>query len=169
MKRAISLFLIFVWILCLAGCAAEKVEIQDSVRFYYPRSKATYGSADSVITWEEREAAGHMEDYEYLVALYLKGPETESLSRTFPMNVTIKDLHIIGDTAQVILNDHASRLTGLDLTIACACLAATVSELTGVHSVTIQAESALLDGNPAITMDRDQILLLDESAAAAAN
>ena len=169
MKRAICLLLIFVWILCLAGCAAEKAEIQDSVRFYYPRSKATYGSADSVITWEEREAAGHVGDYKYLIALYLKGPETESLSRTFSRHVTLKDLQIIGDTAKVILNDYAARLTGLDLTIACACLSATVTELTGVHRVTIQAESALLDGNPAITMDRDQILLLDESAAAKEN
>jgi len=164
MKRVICILLILAWILCLAGCAAEKEELQDPVRFYYPKTKATYGSIDGVIAWEERESAGHTEDYVYLVELYLKGPESEGLSRTFPKNVTIRDLHIVGDTAQVILNDYAARLTGLDLTIACVCLAATVTDLIGVQSVTIQAETALLDGNPSITMDRDKILLLDESA-----
>ena len=165
MKRTISLFLIFTIALCLFGCARHTAELQNPVRFYYPRSNPTYGAADSVIAWEEQEAAGHTEDYLYLLRQYMKGPKSDALSRTFPRSVVIKDLQINGGNATVLLNDYASLLSGLDLTMACACLTATVCELTGVSRVTIQAEDALLDGNSAITMDRSHILLLDESAA----
>jgi len=53
----------------------------------------------------------------------------------------------------------------LDLTIACACLTATVCDMTGVQSVTIQTENRLLDGNKSITMTWENILLLDSNAA----
>lgn len=169
MKRFVCLILVMVWALSLLACSRQEESLQDPVRFYYPRSKITYGSADSVIAWEDQEAAGHKNDYMYLLRQYLKGPSSETLSRTFPRSAVLKDLQISGGTAHVLLNDYAALLTGLDLTIACACLTATIIELTGVQRVTIQAEHELLDGNISITMDREHILLLDESAARMAN
>lgn len=169
MKRTVCLFLILCFALCLFGCTKQTEELQNPVRFYYPRSTPTYGAADSVIAWEAQEAAGHTEDYLYLLRQYMKGPKSDTLSRAFPRSVLIKGLQISGDTAYVLLNNYVSLLSGLELTIACACLTATVCELTGVSRVTIQAEHALLDGNSAITMDRSHILLLDESAANSAD
>lgn len=169
MKRIVCLILVISWALCLLACTQQEDAIQDPVRFYYPRSKITYGNADSVIAWEEQEAAGHRDDYMYLLRQYLKGPVSDSLSRTFPRSVMLKDLQITGGTAHVVLNDYAALVTGLDLTMACACLTATITELTGVQRVTIRAEHTLLDGNPSITMDRDHLLLLDESADSEGN
>ena len=73
------------------------------------------------------------------------------------------------NSALVILNDATARLTGLDLTIACACLTATVCDMTGVQMVTIKAETQLLDGNKSITMQRDHLLLLDSNTSDISN
>ena len=165
MKRTVCFLLLISLALCLCACVKQDEQLHDPVRFYYPRVKPTYGKSDSVIAWEDREAEGFTENYLYLLRQYLKGPESDALARTFPRSVVMKDIKISGSTAYVLLNEHAASLTGLDLTMACACLTATVTELTGVQRVTVRAEGALLDGNSSITMDRDHILLLDESAS----
>ena len=163
MKRLICLLLAFSVMLCFFGCTDEEAQPEVPVKFYYPRAEAAYGVADGVITWEWRESAGHERDYFYLVEQYLKGPQSQAFVWKFSSNVKLKKLQIIGPSARVVLNDFASLLTGLDLMIACACLTATVVEITGVRSVTIQAENTLLDGNVNISMTRNQILLWDQS------
>ena len=162
MKRWICLILLAV--LLLSGCETQE-EFYAPVTFYYGNPNVTYFSEDGVIAREVREAIGHEDDYEYLLNLYLDGPETSEVKRVFPKNVELVRLEILGGTALVVLNDAAARLTGLDLTIACACLTATICDITGIHTVTIQAETQLLDGNKSITMNRNHILLLDSSIA----
>ncbi len=162
MKRMLCLFLMLSLALCLFGCFGREKKPEEPVKFFYPRTVAAYGSTDGVIAWELREAAGHREDYLYLLEQYFTGPQSQSLTRGFPRSVKVKDVQVIGTSAKIELNDFASLLTGLDLNVACACLTATIMELTGAQTVTIRAESALLDGNTAITMTREQLLLWDD-------
>lgn len=163
MKRLICLLMVLSLMLCLFGCSDEEARPDVPVKFYYPRAETAYGVEDGVIAWEWRESAGHEKDYFYLVQQYLKGPQGQSFAWKFSPNIKLKKLQVIGPTARVVLNDYASLLTGLDLMIACACLSATVMEITGVRSVTVQAESTLLDGNVNISMNRKQLLLWDDT------
>lgn len=160
MNRLICLMLLLV--LLLPGCRQQE-EYTEPVRFYFVRNQVTYFTSDGVITSEMREAQGHRNDFEYLLKIYLAGPENPELKRVFPKNIALVKLELNDGKALVVLSDAAARLTGLDLTIACACLTATVCELTGVISVTIRAETQLLDGQKSITMDRNHLLLLDSS------
>ena len=164
MKRLLCLMLLF--LLFLPGCEAqEKEEFVEPVNFYYLKTDVTYFSAEGVIGCEIREAEGYQQDYEKLLKLFLRGPESGELKRVFPKNVELVRLELTETGATVVLSDTAARLTGLDLTIACTCLTATVCDMTGVETVTIRTKTQLLDGNKAITMSRDQILLLDDSQA----
>lgn len=163
MKRLICLILLV--LLLLPGCNIQEEEFIQPVKFYFLKSNVTYFSAEGVIAPETREAEGHWEDYRYLLNLYLDGPITSDLKRVFPKNVELVQLELLEDSATLTLNDAAARLTGLDLTIACACLTATVCDMVGVQAVTIRAETQLLDGNKSITMNRNHILLLDSSTA----
>lgn len=169
MKRAICLLLSLSLAFCFCGCTAREKKLEAPVKFYYPRAETVYGMTDGVIAWEWRESDGHERDYFYLVEQYLKGPQSQAFTWKFSSNVRLKKLQIIGPSARIVLNDFASLLTGLDLMIACACLTATVSEITGVRSVTIQAENTLLDGKVNISMTRGQILLWDESTGQGAS
>ena len=162
MKRWICFVLLAV--LFLSGCEAE-VEYEAPVNFYFVKAEVTYFTADGVIGTEVREAGDRRQDYEYLLKQYLIGPESSEVKRVFPKNVELVRLELNDDSAVVVLNDAVARLTSLDLTIACACLTATVCDMTGVHTVTIRAETQMLDGNKSITMNRNHILLLDSSIA----
>ena len=161
MKQLICILLLAA--LLLPGCANQEPEYVAPVNFYYPKTTVTYFTADGVISKEIREAQGYGQDYAQILALYLQGPESDGLQQIFPQDVTLIQLDLSSEGATVVLNDAMAQLSGVDLSIACACLTATVCELTGVQAVTIQAQSQLLDGSKTITMTRDQVLLLDSN------
>ena len=167
MKRLICFCLLFM--LFLTGCNSPSEEYIEPVNFYFLKADVTYFTDDGVICREQREAHGYRQDYEQLLRSYLLGPGTAEMRRVFPKNVELVRLELSETGAVVTLNDAVARLTGLDLTIACACLTATVCDMTGVKTVTLRAETQLLDGNKSITMTRDHILLLDSSVAAIGN
>ena len=61
----------------------------------------------------------------------------------------------------IVLSDFFSALTGMDLTLACACLTLTACELTGAKGITVSTETTLLDGNRSVSMTVEEVLLLD--------
>ncbi len=163
MRKLICLLLLVSMALPLWGCASQEPPIEYPVTFYYRRSSLTYGKADSVIAPETRDAGNHNGDYTALIAMYLQGPADSALHRTFPGDVTVISLEVTGTSAAVQLSDEFSALSGLDLSIACACLTKTVCTMTGAERVSIYAENALLDGNKIISMTQNSLLLLDDS------
>ena len=166
MKRLLCILLLTVFL--LSGCQNQS-GYDAPVKFYYQRAQVSYFTDNGVIDYEIHEAQGYSTDYKYLLSLYLAGPEQPELKQIFPDNVTLVALELTENTAIVTLSDEIVRLTGLDLTIASACLSATVCEMTGVTSVTIRAANLLIDGNKSITMNRNHILLLDSSTAGIGN
>lgn len=165
MKRTISVLLLLCLLLPVFGCTNAADNPKDPVSFYYRQQKLTYSDESSVIAPEAREAAGHKEDIPYLLAEYLKGPKAEAFLRTFPQQTRLISFRANKATAEIALSEHFASLTGMDLTIACACLTMTVIELTGVETVKISAENAMLNNAPQITMDKTCLLLIDSSAA----
>ena len=164
MKRFLSFLLIIALCLPLLACAKEAVRIQEPVSFYYRRQDLAYGEENSVILSEMREAAGRLNAPEYLLQEYLAGPISEGLAHTFSNGTTL--VHYVCDStkATLTLSSHIANLSGMDLTIACACLTLTVMELLDVETVEIRAEDALLNDAEAIIMDRESLLFLDDSA-----
>ena len=162
MKRYVSLILLFVLACSLTACKTEET-IQKPVTFYYQNQEFSHGSRNSVILGEIRESAGIAEDISALLNVYLKGPVSNHLLRTFPNGTKLLKLQIDGDIAYVVLSDQITLAHGIELTVACGCLTKTVMELTGAKGVNISAQNLPLENSQSIYMDLNSLLLLDES------
>ena len=163
MKRSLAIFLIFAMLLTLTACQQQPEELRSTVTVYYKASDIQYGSAEGVIIPCALDATGHESDTVYLLDAYFSNILTEAYAITFPRSTRVVSLNLDGLTAKIVLNDEFASLTGLNLSIACACLTQTLIELTGCHEVIISAEGSQLDGNNFITLSKDSYLLLDES------
>lgn len=161
MKKIISFLLVIALLLTFAGCAGNREKILSPVSMYYLRNEFTYGSADSVITPEVRDGDPYNNDAKTILSAYLLGPKSDDLRSPFPKNTRLLQLTMNDNTAQLVLTNTFASLNGIQLTLACVCLAQTVMSLTGVASVQISADSELLGGNKSITIDSDSINLTE--------
>lgn len=141
MKRLLSIFLSLALLGSLCACGSR--EKADAARFYYLREPDNflYGSSDGAVTFEEREVSGHEGDVKYLLTLYLQGPVTEGLESPFPAGSKLTDLRHSGGEITVTLDSNFATLSGMDLTLACVCLARTCISLANVQTVHILAKS----------------------------
>lgn len=169
MKRLTALILILFMIPGLWACG-QKEEFVSPVNFYYlraplPNGEIHHGSADSVIVPEIREGDGHQANHADLLDIYLLGPLDEDCRSPYPVGTTLEEFTLENGVASIVLSDDFGELTGIDLSLACGCLTLTIMDMTGAESVSIQAESAMLDGKAAITMDRNTLVLIDNTPA----
>lgn len=165
MKKILFLFLALSIFLTCTACHQEPEETQSTVTVFYRASDIQYGTEEGVIAPCQLNAAGHESDTVYLLDVYFSKILSEEYITTFPRSTRVVSLNLDGLTAKIVLSNEFSSLTGLNLSIACACLTQTIISLTGCQEVIISAESAKLDGNNFITLTRDSYLLLDESGA----
>ena len=171
MKRVISILLIFVLAFSLAACVyEEEPELVDPVNFYYLRvqdpENLYHGTADSVVLAEQREAFGVRDFLTVLLERYLSGPTSEGLVSPFPAGTKLKAWELSGNMLTLTLSNEIAQLSGMDLTLACACLTVTCLELTDAEAVQIRAESATFGSKASITMTRNDLVLLDEGFVA---
>lgn len=163
MKQRISLLLILVTLLAAVGCARNTPAPTVPVTFYYPAYETVYDGKTSVIHPEIRDGAGYEDDIAGLLNLYLKGPVSESLRSPFPKQVTVIRYGATSNIATLALSEAFAQLGGIDLTIACACIANTVFDLAQVDRVQILVADAQLNGQTSITFDRDDLYFSDIS------
>ncbi len=166
MKKGILIILCL--LLLLPGCQKQEETLQTPVPYFYLRREITYSNADGVLASEHREAAGHEQDYEYLLSQYLTGPKSQELYTLIPANTRLCSFAIQGESATVILSDQFADSTGINLTLNCACITKTCMALTGAKQVKIQCETATLGDTGSIVMDENTLILLDETGLAPA-
>ena len=165
MKRLICLMLALLLLCSLCSCHySESGDILEPVEFFYPRKSDDfiYGSEEGVLAAEVREAAGHAGDLNYLLSLYLRGPQNSSLRSFFPDGCTLEEVRSGGNTLCIVLSSEFTQLEGMALTLACAGLARTCFSMTGAQRIRIDAASD--EKTFTITLDADSLLLADYSA-----
>ncbi len=160
MKKLLPLIL--TTLLLLSACTPAAGNIQAPVNFYYPRETFDYDAPDGVIASEVRESADCADENEILQR-YFRGPEDPMFQRPFPAATELVSLQLQENVATIILTDNISTLTGMDLTLACACIAKTAIDILNVEQVTIQAQTQSLGGQTSITLTLEDLLLLDSS------
>lgn len=165
MRRILTFICAITLVLCSVGCSTGS-SLQGTVTFYYtrPDDSFIYGAEDGVISAEEREASGHAGELQYLLTLYLRGPLDDALTSPFPNGTQLTALTQTADTLYIELSGEFSQLSGVRLTTACACISKTCFALRDVSQVTIQ--SPAFGDHPAVemTLTRDSLFLLDDSA-----
>lgn len=155
-------FLFLALLMLFTGCTPTAQNIEEPVTFYYLRQDFDYNAADGVITSEIRESAD-CADETAILQRYFRGPEDPGLQCPFPTATELISLSIQENTATVTLTDNFSSLTGIDLTVACACISKTVIALTNTQQVTVKTQTQNLGGQNSITMTEADILLIDNS------
>ena len=163
MKRTIALLLIT---LVLTGCAFSGNRIKEPVTFYYMRTHTDSNIYDDfflegVIGSEEREAADHRDNLEYLLSIYFRGPLDPTLTSPFPMGSRTLSIQLEDNQMTLLLNPIVAEGNDLDITIACACLAMTCMELS--DATTVQIESRDLEDKVLFsrTFTEDNLFLND--------
>ena len=165
MKRFLCILLIAV--LFLSGCAIGQERFKEPVTYYYlrdysdPDNRDTF-FLDGALGTETREAAGHRDDLNYLLSIYLQGPLDGGLRSPFPSGCRPMDIRQEEQYVYLKLSPSITDLNEMDLTVACACLAKTCMELTGVE--TVQIEGSSIDGTVTVsrTFTRDMLILEDD-------
>lgn len=163
MKKKISVLLLISLCIPLWGCQPKTEPVKSPVTFYYCREEFDHGKEDSVILGEIRDQAGFEDNLTGLLDIYLQGPVSENLHSTFPYGTVVREYRVEDTTAVLTLSHQLSLAEGMDLTIACACLTKTVLELTGLDTVRIYTQTANLENNSYIQMDRNTLLLIDST------
>ena len=150
MKRFLSITVALLLILC--GCQFSD-RIEHPVRFYYVRQadRFVYGSGDGVITYEERDAAGHEADLRYLLSLYLQGPLDEGLRSPFPPECKLLTMSNKDRTVTLVLSESFADLSGLDRSLAYACLGYTCANLDTIETMHI------------LVLNKSKQVILDET------
>ena len=158
MKFKIPVFILFICSLFLCGCHKEDTTTQ--AKFYYRNNQVNYKDNGTI---GSESYAGTLDPLAYneLINAYLSGPNSQDLSNPFPTGTTLVALTIEQDKASVTLTSNFADITGIDLTIACACLSLTVKEITGCGTAEISAQDALLDNQQSIIIDTNAIQLTD--------
>ena len=165
MKRPICLILTILLVLPLCACHySDSGDILEPVEFFYPRNSTffVYGTADGVVASETREASGHVDDLNYLIAMYLRGPQDKSLRSPFPSGCRLEEVRTGGNSLCIVLSSEFTTLENTDLTLACASLAKTFLPIS--NSQRIRIESAADEKSLTITLHKDSLLLADYSA-----
>lgn len=156
-KSVISLILTLC--LVLTGCATTPN--RTVLNFYYCADQLDFGPEDTVVRSETRkETLDHLA-YSDIIESYLEGPVSSNLRTPFPEETALISITIEQQTANVVLNNAFAQLTGIDLTIACACLSLTVGEITGCAKVQISAQNALVDNRESIIIDINELSFVD--------
>lgn len=161
MKKYLCLILCL--LLILSGCGNKQPKIEKPVKYYYCKADVTYGSASSVISWEERESAGYEDNVFYLISRYLSGPDSSDFLKTFPRFTRLSLCEIQEESVSLCLSNELASLSGMELTLACAALTMTVHGITGRETVQIRTDSELLDGKQTLVFRYSDLLLLDDA------
>lgn len=162
MKKFLCFFLGALLAINLSACSSSSQHVHSPVNFYYKTDSIKYDTPQGVITVEVRNAKSHANDYQYLLEQYLNGPRITGRISPFPAGTTLKEFNLNETSAQVILSPHLTILSDSELMIACVCLAKTLFDLTGVHSVQIGAQNNLLNGEKYVTITIDNFSLWND-------
>lgn len=161
MKKMLILSLCLALLMSLTACSEPAPKYEKPIQLYYRTAVTADEIAESVIGPVTVEGAALPEDPQALLNEYLKGTSAVGFLTTFPASTKLLSMELTEDTAILMLNPSITRLSGIDLTIACACITMTTMELTGVTTVRIRASNSSLDGADEIVMDRQTLILQD--------
>jgi len=134
MRRLMALVLALA-LLC-AGCRLREDRSAEGVRLYFLTSQGGKdGQAVGSEVREEDEPTA-----EALLRLLLAGPESEELTSPFPRGTVLRGCRVEEGVALVDLSEAYGGLSGVDLSLADACVVLTLCQLDEVEQVYLTVE-----------------------------
>lgn len=142
--RRVLVLLAAIALLSTACAAQTETPSVDDYELYYAVLPGGSDGGDAIRPEFRRVAdSASMETAalaETLLTALLDAPEDGSLRSPFPGGTRLQKLSIAGGRALVDLSEPYARLSGIDLSIADACVALTLTQLPGIYAVRITAD-----------------------------
>ncbi len=161
MKRHLCIVLTVLALILTSACDNNSDNFKEPANFYYTNATVSFFEAESVIAPEVRETVDQNGNITDIINVYLSGPISDKLTSPFPAGLSIISAQRTKDTYSLTFNKQFSSLSGLDLTIACSCICATVAELTNCNTVEIIYEGQQSQNTSPLTFSYDSLLFLD--------
>lgn len=161
MKKIIAIILILVLTIPLFACGNQ--ELRSPGTFYYYRTETEFSGPDSVLASEEKELHGIEDDLGAILALYCEGPDNRDLESPLPRGCTVPGYTLEGEVLKLHFGSDFAALSGVELTVAAACLARTFLPLTGAETLVLTADGALLNGETSLSLTLQELGLRDDS------
>lgn len=155
MKRAAILTLAVC--LLLPGCSTGQTGEEGTYQVYY--SALSDPKAESALAWEPYALPARVEPVPGLVRAMLDEPETTGLTSPFPSGVRLLSWELEEGRLHLDLSEQYGGLTGVDLSVADACLTLTLCQLEGVESVYVTVEGSEIPYRPIQQLTQGRILL----------
>lgn len=156
MKRLILLCLAAV--LALAGCAPAEHGEGDYL-IYGRTALETSGGSDVIGAWRSTAMGETDERVASDLVRQIMAPEEEQFESPLPQGTRLLSLNIENGLATVDLSIQYAGLSGIDLTIADACITLTLCQMPAVERVCILAQGNPLPYRLRQTMTADDVLL----------
>lgn len=168
MKRLLGALLCGALLLGLSGCRPASDsggEMLQPVAFYYETvMDENTAWAGSAIAPEIRDLGPETLPAEEILNLYLEGPTAETLQLPFPQEVALESAELTNGTLTLTFNEAYASLSGVQLTLANACLVYTMTQFAGVDSVLVQTTGSMLTDQLSSPLRAENFLLEDDSA-----
>lgn len=166
-KRRLLAAALALALLLSAGCAQKQSQQTAAVQpfdFYYRTAQTGYKGDSGVIAAQTRELGEQMPELPELFALYLQGPDDDALVLPFPQDTELVSAVCTEGVLTLRLSGGYGTLTGINASIADACITRTMLQLSGVNRVCIMAVSATGAVLRQTTLSEEDLLLADDSA-----
>ena len=166
MKRKISVGLaavLFAALLC--GCAAGRVEQPgvNTIDFYYCQTDSRFDNPTGALASEHVDLGSTEITLAEILARYFEGPQTDTLQSIFPENTACTSVTVDDGVLTLDMNEAYASLTGVERTLAAACLTMTMEQIEFVDAVQIRTPAGIVTSQTPAKLSTDSYLLQDMS------
>lgn len=161
MKRFPAILLSIALIASLIACGSTTYHLPGT--FYYISVEPDYESQDGVLAPETREIQGMENNPDAMMDAYFAGPESNNLASPFPRDTRVLRWEMDDGVLKLTMNEAFAQLSGVELSLACACATRTFLGLLPIEAVSFQVEDGLLGGEKSILMSNENIRVHDDS------
>ena len=146
-------------LLLAAGCSAPPEEAEDGYQVYYSALEDRY--AQQALASEPYGSAPPEEPIPDLVAALLDGPDSPGLTSPFPDGVRLLGWELADGVLHLDLSEQYGGLSGVNLTVADACLTLTLCQVEGVDAVYVTVEGREIPYRPVQALTPEELFLSD--------
>lgn len=161
MKRLLSLLLAALLLGMAVSCGAQEAQTPEGWALYYLTDTEQCQGGDAIgaeycaleLPEDPQRAA------EQLLARYWQGPKDESLTSPLPTGLQLLSVTVQSGRVTVDVSGQYGTLSGVELTLADSCLTLTLTQLSGIYSVTILVRGRALEYRAEQVLRRRDVLL----------
>ena len=163
MKRCKRLCAVLLLLILLCGCAGQRVEYINPIRFYYCSADASFNQPGGTLASETRELRNTQISIDEILRLYFAGPQSDTLVSPFPAGIAFSDVRIQDGMLTLRLSEQYAQLSGAARTEAAACLTLTFTQVRTIERVCIETDDGVNEEQRQATYSAADFVLRDTS------